>query len=319
MNAWMKNPAARVALFVLLVFGVDRAIGASIAQLVPHVTTGESTGLPTAAVQKCDVDVMILGSSRARNNVVANDLAQRIGLTVYNAGADGQGIYYARGLQAVLTDRGCLPDTFALLVDPPDLYHPRRPGGLIPYTATSPTASEFFAQLDPAWRVKSLSRAYLYNSQLLPLLSQFVSPDADPHPSMGWFGLVGDMAGQQPVVTPGFDPILAPDAPIEPRAAAAYGEFVAAARRSGTRVVFFTAPYFRASGRTAQEDAAHAFFAELAAQNDIPVLQLTEREVPQLDGALWRDPDHLNGAGAVPWTAAFAEAWIRARLPVAAP
>lgn len=72
--------------------------------LTSHVRSGDTKRTYDLSMQDCH-DVLILGSSRARHHYDAPFLSDTLGLDVYNAGYDGNGVVLAYGLLEMILER----------------------------------------------------------------------------------------------------------------------------------------------------------------------------------------------------------------------
>lgn len=99
-----------LALLALLVLVLcDRAVGWAsrrMMQDVPDVGVNQTNSLQ--ALLKRKADVLILGTSRANHSFVSTMMEDSLGMTVYNAGRDGQNIIYSTMVFDAFMER-CTP------------------------------------------------------------------------------------------------------------------------------------------------------------------------------------------------------------------
>lgn len=100
----MKKYIKNILIFFVIVAAIDIAIGYTGDYLVSHIKSGDTKRTnDLAMIDKHDV--LILGSSRARHHYDAPFLSDTLGLDVYNAGYDGNGVILAYGLLEMILER----------------------------------------------------------------------------------------------------------------------------------------------------------------------------------------------------------------------
>jgi hypothetical protein len=99
-----RSLAKRLLIFAAVVVGLDLTIGLGLAALLPRVHAGQQVGVINNAVE-AEADVVILGSSHAMHGFNDAELTQLLGMRVHNAGLDGRGVVFARGLLALINQR----------------------------------------------------------------------------------------------------------------------------------------------------------------------------------------------------------------------
>jgi hypothetical protein len=107
--------------------------------LTNHVKSGDTRRTNNLVMRDCH-DVLILGSSRARHHYDAPFLSDTLGLDVYNAGYDGNGVILAYGLLQLILERYQpklilydVTPAFDINVYEPDNNHKRYISRLKPY------------------------------------------------------------------------------------------------------------------------------------------------------------------------------------------
>lgn len=175
----MKKFLLKLLLFAILVGLVDFAAG-GLYTLYDRIQGGE-IGKTHKVMTQIEPDMLILGSSRASHHYNSGILEDSLGLSVYNAGFEGQGTLMAYGLlQGVLSRH--TPKIILFEITPLfDLYqHPqsRSLGNLAPYVGYYPLDSLFY-DVDPTDRFKLISNSYRYNSKLLRILPNLFSNRED--------------------------------------------------------------------------------------------------------------------------------------------
>ncbi len=100
----MKKYLVNILIFFTIVTAIDLGVGYVGDYLVSHVKSGD-TKRTNDLVMNDKHDVLILGSSRARHHYDAPFLSNSLGLDVYNAGYDGNGVVLAYGLLEMILER----------------------------------------------------------------------------------------------------------------------------------------------------------------------------------------------------------------------
>ena len=100
----MKKFIQKILLFFAVVTIIDIGVGFIGDYLQTHAKGGD-TKRTNDLVMKDQYDVLILGSSRAHHHYDAPYMSDFLGLHVYNAGYDGNGIVLAAGLLELILER----------------------------------------------------------------------------------------------------------------------------------------------------------------------------------------------------------------------
>lgn len=100
----MKKYIVNILIFFTIVVSIDLLVSLVGDYLVSHVASGDTKRTnDLAMVDKHDI--LILGSSRARHHYDAPFLSNKLGLDVYNAGFDGNGVVLAYGILEIILER----------------------------------------------------------------------------------------------------------------------------------------------------------------------------------------------------------------------
>jgi hypothetical protein len=284
----------KILLVLLLLFGLDRAIGLGLGLLQSRTRTGDTCGLINAALET-DAPIVVLGSSRVRHHVMPEVLQAATGMRAYNAGVDGQDLMYALLLHERLRLR-YKPKVLLLHLDPeslqerPDEY--RRLGQFARWVDVDRNVAEVLERRGPFERVKLWSHAYRYNGMLLPILRNAWLPRS-PDRTDGFQALPGRLASV---------PELPPVVSRLPSAThlADLRTLVARCREDGTRLVLFTTPSLRRP-RAEYDGMLQAVRAVLADAPEVSLLAEDEWAHPERFShhpELFNDVGHLNEEGA---------------------
>lgn len=135
----MKKLIVNILVFFAIVAVIDIGVGYAGDYLHNHAKGGETRKLNVLVMNDCH-DVVVLGSSRAYSHYDAPFLSDTLGLDVYNAGYEGNGVVLAYGLLSMMLDRYQpklvlfdLEPAFDIIVYEKDNNHKRYIAPLKPY------------------------------------------------------------------------------------------------------------------------------------------------------------------------------------------
>ncbi len=306
-------------LFLLGLVLLDRGVGFVLNLALSRVKTGQTIGLINRALHHKDAGVLVFGSSRAMHHVDPRLLGRELGVSAYNAGCDGQGILYARMLEALLFRRGTASKLFVLHVEPKDLYRQdaSRVAMFAPYLGEERVVDDILESTGPLARLKLMSWTYRYNSLLLPLIRNLVAPHEEGFD--GYVPLRG-VLDDLPAKGEGLDEDLDEDRRrvpiIQEELVARYREFIRSAKEGSVSVVLASSPRFGRRGAGSTEIRPGIVrFMRLAEAEGVPFIRVDEQSYPIFhDSRLFRDWSHLNAEGSALYSEILARE-IRSRLP----
>lgn len=306
----------KLALFLALLVAADQVVGRGLDVLYGRCTTGEMGGLINDALRR-QVDVLVLGSSRAQHHVVPSVLKKKLGLSAYNAGLDGQDLLYAFMLFDVWTAKHGAPKLVLLQVDPWSLRRSQtelqRADIFAPFVSRSAKVRAVLALRGRYEPLKLLSRSYRYNGKVLAIAKNALVRPNDAFD--GYEGIPGAM-------TPGSAVPASEDAlelatrgePFWDRKIALFGQLAAYCRQNGARLILFHSPRY-----SSDPARLRAWNEELAALlKGYPDVDYIDGETQFARaftgrGALFHDTTHLNARGASLFTSLLADE-VAARL-----
>ena len=181
-------------LFLLLYLMLNQGAGALVGLLHNKATNGANWTKVNWLLEE-RFDVVIFGSSRAFRHYVPHIIEEKMGMSVFNAGQNGQYICYAYALEQLMLERYA-PKIIVLDVTPNFIVHlpnsieeAERLASLSPFISNKTvrqlvTHDKFFENL------KFSSRTFRYNSKLLSILDNI---RIGPGKVDNGFELVGDV------------------------------------------------------------------------------------------------------------------------------
>lgn len=294
----MKKYLLKIVLFFGVVAVMDAGFGLACDCLQAYAKGGRMKSVrQTALVQESDIVVM--GSSRAHHHYVPSILTDSLGLSVYNAGVDGNGIVLASGLYDMMAKRYTpkviiydVEPAFDINVYAEDGNNTRYIGWLRPYFADK-QVREIITAVDPSERYKNLSGMFRYNSKIVDLLKdQLVMSD---YAKDGFAPLKGEMDSEPKIQEKS---IAAVQDTLKLKM---MEEFVSQVSRSDTRLIMLASPRYGA----------------LSSEVFNPIKKICDRygvefwdfyTDPQFQKmGYFKEPMHLNERGASEYTAYLAE------------
>lgn len=239
----MKKYLLKIVLFFGVVAVMDAGFGLACEWLQTHAKGGRMKSVrQTALVQESDIVVM--GSSRAHHHYVPSILTDSLGLSVCNAGVDGNGIVLASGLYNMMVKRYTpkviiydVEPAFDINVYAEDGNNTRYIGWLRPYFADK-QVREIITAVDTSERYKNLSGMFRYNSKIVDLLKdQLVMSD---YAKDGLAPLKGEMVSEPKIQEKS---IAAVQDTLKLKM---MEEFVSQVSRSDTRLIMLASPRYGA-------------------------------------------------------------------------
>ncbi len=173
----MKRFTINIFIFFIIVVVIDFSVGRVGDYLVKNVNGGDAKRT-NDLVMKDQHDVLILGSSRARHHYDTPFLSDTLGIDVYNAGYDGNGVVLAYGLLGMVLERYKprlilydVEPAFDIHVYTEDNNHKRYISRLKPYYR-HPVAGEIISDVSSEEWYKVHSGMMRYNMSLISLVSE---------------------------------------------------------------------------------------------------------------------------------------------------
>lgn len=290
----MKKYLLKIVLFFVIVAVVDFGFGKTCEWLQLHAKGGQMKCITQAALVQ-ESDIIIMGSSRANHHYVSSVLADSLGMSVYNAGVDGNGIVLASGLYAMMKSRYTpqvviydVEPAFDINVYSEDGNNTRYIGGLRPYYANN-NVREIIARIDPMERYKNISFMFRYNSKIFDLLRDLFV--AGGYVEDGFVPLQGMMTKEPEIKSKG-EPSHTDDMKLE-----FLEEFVADLSKSDIRLIVTASPKYGAVTSEVFEpvkEICDKYGVEFWDYYCSPKFQKKE---------LFKEQMHLNEAGAKYYTA----------------
>lgn len=288
-----------LGVFFLGMVVFDQALGSALSRFSPRSAAGDVVGFGNLALSRSGADLIVLGSSRAQHQIDPEVLKTALGLDAVNAGVDGQGIAYARAVEALLISRGANVKMFVLNMDISDMASEEiSPAAtLAPFWGEDDAVDEILLRSTSHAPVKFLSSAFRFNSRALPLLGKlFVDREAVAGDG---FSPIERKMDESEKIEIGGDWFRKSAEEMNPFKMLLYRDFLKAARKAGVRVFVVVGPRFWP--RDFEEEPRAAPIARLAAVASeegaafLAVDSFANSEFS--DPEMYSDPAHLNSVG----------------------
>ncbi|HEX7366403.1 MAG TPA: hypothetical protein VF273_04865 [Pelobium sp.] len=183
----------KFAIFIVVVFAIDWLIGLGLQKLYFSLNEGQFAET-TKALDKAAPDILVFGSSRAQHHYSSRILSQKLGLSIYNAGRDGQFLPYYCAVQDVILQRKT-PKIIILDVNiwelGPNEQKYMKLAQLLPYVSEHPVLRKYTAEISEFENLKLISKTYPYNSTLLISIYDHVFKNNEPIDDRGYTALTG--------------------------------------------------------------------------------------------------------------------------------
>jgi len=286
-------------LFVVVLVGLDQALGMVLDVLYRRTTSGENGGQINLALKQSP-EILVLGNSRASAHISPSILRSRLSASVFNAGTPGQDFLYAVMLLDLWTRSHQAPAAIVLHVDPRSLARTeeelQRASVFSAYFWESETVRQILLTRDKYARVKYLSYSYRFNGKVLPIIKNLV---VKPDPAFDGYSPTADSPDVRS------DPIAAsvgrevtefPDWEVKLEYLRDLTHYC---RKNGTRLFLITTPVFTPDPIRAAWSVRMSRL--VTSYPGLEFLDLSERTHPELfagQGQLYHDNLHMNGQGA---------------------
>ncbi|HRX81166.1 MAG TPA: hypothetical protein P5307_18985 [Pirellulaceae bacterium] len=295
-----------ILLIIAFVAGLvilDRAIGAMLRAAYDRTFTGEAGGQINEALQNRNREVIVFGSSLARHQVDPSVLEAQLGTSAFNAGCNGQDIYYGRMLQSLLIGQGCESKHFVYVINWRDLVEDEidRARMFSVFVDESAAIRQILAA-SLGQRVKLQSHAYRFNTLAISTMRQLMAPEYE-----GNDGFVPIAADYTPSNRDFTDMdrdlrrgLTASELGVMSSKLSLYRDFAAEARRRNIVVTFVVSPTYREGReRGPGEKLVLRQLSIVAAETKANFIMLDEFAIPAFqDVRYFGDPRHLNARGA---------------------
>ena len=287
----MKKFLLKVLLFFALVVVMDFAFGFS--WLRGHAKGGGTANREYIA-NRCEDDIIILGSSRATHHYIPKIIEDSLGLSCYNCGEEGNGIVLAYGRLKMLTER-YKPKLILYEITPGYDYGTSEPnnrylGYLRPYYDKDGIREIFDDFDDELSCLKMKSKMYQNSSNLLPYITNnLVYKDT----RKGYEPLYGEMEAPKEQSAKIVNPME-----IDSLKLSYLEKMIQLCQNMDIPLVFIVSPWYKYDEGV--EKFTPAF--EVCKGYEIPMYNMINEPSICNSYELFHDANHLNDKGASKYT-----------------
>lgn len=287
----MQKFFIRIATFFAIVAVIDFSLGKVFHYL--QTKSGGRTGAEYYVCETAKEDVLIMGSSRASHHYVPEIISNRLGLSCFNAGQDGNGIILQYGRWLMISER-YYPKLLIYDINPSfdldDNDNMAYVDRLKPFCQNLEVRN-YVADLFPIERLKLPSFMYRYNYKFLEIVSDCVQK-RDFRAKEGFIPLIGII--REEIVSKD-DRFLETDRSTNDHIKLFYLEkLVSDAINHGTKVVFVVSPSWK--GTQCSIDELSAVY-DIVKKFSIDFYQYIDSDLCESPD-LFKDSVHLNEYGA---------------------
>ena len=282
----------KLTLFLVLLVAIDRIVGLILLELNSRVHYSYNWTKENWLLEE-RFDVVIFGSSRAFRHYKPSIISEEVGLSVFNAGQNGQYLLYAYALEQLVLERyspmiiilDILP-SFIAKVDNPQEEHSRL-ASLSPYIHNS-AVKKLLVQDNFFEQIKYSSHIFRYNSRILGILSN-MRPPADRGDN--GFECVGDVRfyDRNPFIVDTLDKVEIDSFKLD-----IFKSFITSAKEKSIPVIVSFSPVSSQLSDNVQE--LLDFYQTLLRDMDVVFLNFAAPEYA--DKNLFIDLIHMDSTGA---------------------
>lgn len=289
----MKKFFIETAIFIAILFVADRGVGMYFRHLDTHLLDYpiDYQTVYTHLAWKIDEEVVIIGNSRARHQYDANRIQDSLGMSVMNAGKDGNQLLLQSCMIQNMLKRHT-PKYIIWETDPHGLMHSeeelQRISDLNPFYGQDSLSTRLIESRGWNERYKMLSYCYRNNGRLPGLLEVKYTKKKDD-----------GLQGYVPVKNTGYKyPTLGFmewESSSEKLREDIFIETIDKAKSLGCRVVIASTPQYKKSNIA--ETVQYERFMQICDSMDVPWINHLQDDQLISDSTYFKDASHLNGKG----------------------
>lgn len=280
----------KILILISIVFSVDFFSGIVFEKLYQSCKSGVCYQ-ENYIMRKTNQDLLVFGSSRAAYHYVPSVLKDSLGISVYNCGREGTGIYYHYGV-LLATLKRYNPKIIFLDIDYRDLYEASGIFGLEVLKEHTPfyhkISPEFDSLLVLSGRkeiIKLQSNLYIYNSKAFKIITGNLSKGRD--------NVLG-FRQKNGIWKKKLTPLENTQLIVDQNKLETLQKFINKTKENNIILIFTVSPYFMST-----PEGLYNPLKKIAKKNNISILNHLQDKVFLSDKSLFNDELHLNSDGAV--------------------
>jgi hypothetical protein len=279
----------KLIVFILLLFAGDFLIGTALNRFYNKQKSGWEYSTKYS-VEDTKASMLIFGSSRAQQQYNPIFFEERLHLSCYNVGRDGETFLYQYAmLQGIL--KRYRPKIILLECENTmflkSISSYERLATLLPFYKQHPEMREVILLKSPYERLKLLSNMYPYNSLIFKILFGNVG-NKEAGDINGYLPLNGSLDEPKRAVN------FAKNYELDSNKIKYYHSFIKQCKQANVDLYLVCSPYFSAG---TGNDISLTMAKESAAENNIPFIDLSKGHPLLNNSKLYDDTAHVNQTG----------------------
>jgi hypothetical protein len=293
----LKVKIVRILLFIFLFFVCDRLIFFILNAGFERTTAGETVGIVNRFLQE-KTDIAIFGSSRAVHHYDTRVLSTRLNMSAYNAGCNGQELYYVRGVVDLSLKRN-KPLLAIINIDATGFSGASkdlsRAMSLAPYMGESDVIREMLCSRGTFESLKFVSLAYRFNSKPLAIVKNLFAKDR----TVNGFDPLYGVFDPEKVIGVNHEKTIG-NLKADPAMISLLKKIILQLREAGVHTVLVHSPRWTRSGVVEPKlKPVLQKVIKLAEEEQVPFLAVTLENTPVFQSSeFFKDAGHLNAEGA---------------------
>ena len=304
-----KNPllyfAVKLVPFLVLVYIADFTIG----YMLKHYYFKQDSGFQyrtTYAIEETKAEVLIFGSSRAKNHYHPNIIEERLKLTYYNVGRDGNHIFYNYALLKLILKRYSPKIVVLDLVkgefkETTESYE--KISALLPYYDSYPEIRSIIELRGKYERFKLLSKIYPYNSSIFSIAVGNTDFNKNRYVDMQGF-----VPWRKKIQCPPKTDTINAEYKIDSVKVNLFESFIKDCNSQGVKLFIVVSPYYLISDIT---DSSIEKGIAIAEKYGVELLNYSQDTNFKLHCEFFADITHLNEDGAKLFTTKLVEELVQ--------
>ncbi len=299
LNKEFKTLFLRAMGFLLFLVLFDLTIGFFTKKIFFSQETGKYARL-TKSIYDDSSEILIMGSSHANRHYIPEVFEEKLNMTCYNAGVQGQRIIFHSALLKMIL-KNHQPEVVILNIDEPWMYQSTEAyetlADLHPYYWDYKTELDPILSLNSKYpAIKLLSTAYQTNSTLVHAIKYYLQPQEDFKGYRPLFGKV-----KKPNSAKNTTEVKSESSEsrkIDENFVRLFEEFISDAQAQDVELIVVVSPHLYPD-ETFNHSRSLKIMKSATAENQIPLFDFSNDNTFIEQYHLFNDPGHLNRKGAL--------------------
>jgi len=297
--------AVKLVVFLVLVYIADYTIGYMLKLYYFKQDSGFQYRT-TYAIEETKAEILIFGSSRAKNHYHPNIIEERLKMTYYNVGRDGNHIFYNYALLKLILKRYSPKIVVLDLVkgefkETSESYE--KISALLPYYDSYPEISSIIELRGKYERIKLLSKIYPYNSSIFSIAVGNTDFNKNRYVDMQGF-----VPWRKKIQCPPKTDTIYAEYKIDSVKVNLFESFIKDCNSQGVKLYIVVSPYYLISDIT---DSSIEKGIAIAEKYGVELLNYSQDTNFKLHCDFFADITHLNEDGAKLFTTKFVEELVQ--------